>query len=68
MKRAKQIIARDDGGTQVVILEIETEGTTGEQACRYELANRSKVERISDNEFVVSETGRMLTRTAPQRR
>ena len=68
MKRSKHILARDDGGTQVVILEIEGEGTAGEQTPHYELANRSKVERISDDEFVVSETGRLLTRTAPQRR
>jgi hypothetical protein len=66
MKRPKHILARDDGGTQVVILEIEAEA--GGQPAHYELANRSKVDRISDTEFVVIETGRLLTRTVPQRR
>jgi hypothetical protein len=68
MKRPKHILARDDGGTQVVILEIAPEENGAAAAPRYELANRSKVEQISENEFVVIATGRVLTRTVAQRR
>jgi hypothetical protein len=68
MARPKHIIARDDGGTQVIILEITPEDFAGDRAPRYELANRSRVDRISDNEFVVIETGRLLTTTNTQRR
>jgi hypothetical protein len=63
MKRPKQVLARDDRGAQVVILEFESETGGSEQPPRYELANRSKVERISDTEFVVVQTGHVLTRT-----
>ena len=57
--RSKLIRARDEDGTQVVILEIEGRPAT-EVPPRYELANRSKVERISETEFVVIQTGRRL--------
>ena len=56
----KQIRTRDESGTQVVVLEIDS-GRNTEMPPRYELANRSKVERISETEFVVVQTGRILT-------
>ena len=68
MKRPNYILTRDDSGKQVVILEIETDARPGEQpAIRYELANRSEVERISVTDFVVVQTGQLLTRTMPSR-
>ena len=68
MKRPNHILARDDIGRQVVILEIETDAGPGEQpAIRYELANRSEVARISDTDFVVAQTGQVLTRQTTSR-
>jgi hypothetical protein len=69
MKRPTHILTRDPDGTQVVVLQIEVDAQPGGQAAfRYELANRSKVERLSDTEFMVVQTGRLLTRTATTRR
>ena len=59
MKRPKHLLARYDDGTQVVILEIESDATPGEH--RYELASRAEVTRISDTEFVIVQTGAVLT-------
>jgi hypothetical protein len=61
MKRTKHILAREADGTHVVILEIQSDPIT-EVPPRYELANRSKVERFSETEFVVVQTGRVLTK------
>ena len=63
MKRPKHLLARDDHGTQVVILEIESDAPGEQPKVRYELANRSEVTRISDTEFVVVQTGAVLTIT-----
>ena len=63
MKRPKHLLARDDNGTQVVILEIESDALGEQPKVRYELANRSEVTRISDTEFVVVQTGAVLTMT-----
>ena len=61
MKRPTHLLARAQDGTQVVILEFESEAARGEQAkVRYELANRSEVMRLSDTDFVVVQTGAML--------
>jgi hypothetical protein len=61
MKRPKHLLARAEDGTQVVILEIESDAAPGEQPkVRYELANRSEVKRFSDTEFVVVQTGAVL--------
>ena len=61
MKRPKQLLARADDGTQVVILEIEADAPGEQPKVRYELANRSEVTRISDTEFVVLQSGTVLT-------
>ena len=61
MTRPKHIRARDDDGTQVVILEIQSDPTF-QRPPRYELANRSKVERFSETRFVVVQAGRILTK------
>ena len=61
MRRLKHIRARDESGTQLVILEIEG-GENTQVPPRYELANRSKVERISETEFMVVRTGQVLTK------
>jgi hypothetical protein len=62
MTRAKQILVRDDSGKQHVVLEFPSRD--GQPLPYYELPNRSKVERMSDSEFVVVQTGQVLTRTA----
>lgn len=62
MGRSKLIRARDENGTQLVILEIECGPEKTEAPPRYELANRSKVERISETEFLVVQTGQVLTK------
>jgi hypothetical protein len=56
MGRSKLIRARDESATQVVILDVEDRPDT-EVPPRYELA---KVERISEIEFVVVQTGQVL--------
>ena len=61
MKRRKHLLARAEDGTQVVILEIESDVPGQQPEVRYELANRSEVTRISDTEFVVVQTGAFLT-------
>ncbi len=63
MKRPKPIKVRDDAGKLYVILEIASTASsdvpTGEQ--RYELPNRAPVTRFSETEFVVVQTGQILT-------
>jgi hypothetical protein len=63
MKRPRHLLARDGNGTQVVILEIESDAPGEQPKVRYELANRSEVARISDIEFLVVQTGAVLTMT-----
>lgn len=46
-----------------MILEIESDAPGEHPKVRYELANRSEVTRISDTEFVVVQTGAVLTMT-----
>jgi len=58
--RRKHILVRDDYGKQFVVLEFDLR--IGEEPC-YELPSRAKVERMSDTEFVVVQTGQVLTRT-----
>ena len=62
MKRPKQILVRDDRGKLCVVLEIDGGGPT-DVAPRYELANRSLVTRFSETQFVVVQTGAILTKT-----
>jgi hypothetical protein len=66
MTRAKQILVRDDSGKQQVVLEFPSL-RAGQPLPYYELPNRSKVERMSDSEFVVVQTGQVLTRTTTAR-
>lgn len=60
MPRSKTIRVRSDDGTLYVILEIS--GKLPGDESTYELPNRARVTRMSDTEFVVIETGQVLTR------
>jgi hypothetical protein len=61
--RPRPIRVRDDDGKLYVVLEIASATSSGESPTqkRYELANRAPVARLSDTEFVVLQTGQMLT-------
>lgn len=49
-------------GKQVIILEFEPDNA--QPTVDYELPNRAKVNRISETEFVVVQTGAVLTKTS----
>ena len=67
MSRPKPIRVRDDEGKLYVVLEIDS-GRSTDAAPRYELANRSRVTRFSETQFVVVETGAILTETQDRTR
>ena len=62
MIRPKAIKVRDEAGKLYVILEIASTGSSrGPAEPRYELPNRAPVTRLSETEFVVIQTSKILT-------
>ena len=62
-KRPKPIRVRDKSGKLYVILEVDstTSASVPPGERRYELPNRAPVTRLSETEFVVVQTGQLLT-------